>query len=1103
MGFALGDETACVPIAETRDADRATRPETSPAESEASRVETGAGTPSVPASTLAGATETVDPGRPTERAAPPEVVRYFGDYELLEEVARGGMGVVFKARQVSLNRTVALKMILAGALASADEVRRFHREAEAAANLDHPGIVPIYEIGEHQGQHYFSMGYVEGPSLAQKLAAGPLPGLSAAELLVSVAEAVQFAHEEGVLHRDLKPANVLLDAQGRPRVTDFGLAKPLRGGSDLTATGQVVGTPSYMPPEQARGQGDLGPEADVYSLGAILYVALTGRPPFQAATTMETVLQVLEQEPVAPRALNPAVGRDLETICLKALEKEPARRYESARGFADDLRRSMRGEPIRARRAPAWERALKWAHRRPAGAGLMAVGAVAALCAVGLAVAGRYNGLLQRALRSEASLRVQAEQRELDTARYWYAADVNLARRYWQDARLDRTVMLLDRQRPGPNGRDLRGFEWSYLWRLCHQETHRSRPLEGHPAGLVAGGEQILAAQVVDPRGPTPTTEGRVVGLDGRTGAVRRVLRSSASLTQVVFAQGGATWAGLDGADVVLGNVGSGSVRVVRTTAKVERMMALSPSGRWLFTSSEQAAPGGQIVDTRSGEIRSTLPDDIYAGGAAFADDRTLAIGGVPQERDGEVRVITSGAVVLRIWDVASSSKRSDLPTRLDWMGPLAFAPDGSTLVAGGSHSDEGLIEVWDTTRVILKRELAGHAGGVSCLAVSPDGATFASGASDRLVTLRQLADDRTWTSWPGRVKATYRGHASPPVALAFASDGRTLCSTDDTGTVLFWDAKSDPERQRLGEHAYRIGTVIYTPDGRRLVAVDYTHISVYDAATGRRIARFPAGHWVFAAALSPDGQTLAVGGETGTGGGAPGLIRLFDVAGGRAIADLQPGDDTQLVNALAFSPDGRTLAATVDGRRFDDEATAGTRPAARGSSVQLWDVPARRIRVELPGAAVTVAFSPDGRLLATSSPQSSVRIRDASDGTALATLDAEGPAIFAPDGRSLVTRSPSADGVVVWDLASRHAVRTIPSVALPLTIFPDGRTLVMSEGDDLVLYQLATGQELLTLTGLTYGAACAAISPDGSALATGGGYRDENEGVVIWRATR
>jgi hypothetical protein len=321
-----------------------------------------------------GAAETVAPcDSPSVGPVPGTRIRYFGDYELLEEIARGGMGVVYKAKQVSLNRTVALKMILAGQFASDADVQRFQREAEAAGNLDHPNIVPIYEIGAHDGQHYFSMKLIEGLSLAQRAAGFVQDPKAAVKLLAKVARAVHAAHWQGVLHRDLKPGNILLDAHDEPYVVDFGLAKHVDGRIAQTQTGAIVGTPSYMAPEQARSEKALTVAVDVYGLGAILYELLTGRPPFRAETQLDTVLQVLDRDPPRPRSLNARIDRDLETICLKCLEKEPPKRYDSALALAEDLERWLAGRPIQAR--PTWpaRRALKWAKRNPALACLLLV----------------------------------------------------------------------------------------------------------------------------------------------------------------------------------------------------------------------------------------------------------------------------------------------------------------------------------------------------------------------------------------------------------------------------------------------------------------------------------------------------------------------------------------------------------------------------------------------------------------------------------------------------------------------------------------------------------------------------------------------------------
>ncbi len=303
----------------------------------------------------------------------------LGDYELLEEVARGGMGVVYRARQVSLDRIVAVKLMRDSALAGADEVRRFKVEAAAAAKLKHANIVAIHEVGETDGQHWFAMDLVEGSNLMERTREGPLAPRVAAGLVAAIADAVQHAHERGVLHRDLKPSNVLVDGDGQPFVTDFGLARTLEGDSSLTLTGQVLGTPGYMPPEQATGKGTVGPAADIYSLGALLYHLLTGRAPFVGGTPAETMRHVVEQEPVSPQLLNPEVPRDLASVCLKCLAKRAGERYVSSAELAADLRRFGRGEPTAARPAGMVRRLTRWCQRKPALAGSLAFSGLVAL----------------------------------------------------------------------------------------------------------------------------------------------------------------------------------------------------------------------------------------------------------------------------------------------------------------------------------------------------------------------------------------------------------------------------------------------------------------------------------------------------------------------------------------------------------------------------------------------------------------------------------------------------------------------------------------------------------------------------------------------------
>jgi tRNA A-37 threonylcarbamoyl transferase component Bud32 len=396
--------------------------------------------------------------------------RSFGGYEILEELGRGGMGVVYKARQVRPRRRVALKLILDADLCSPAELQRFRREAEVVAQLEHPHIVPVYEAGVHEGHPYLSMKLIEGGNLEQALAGGrwPVGGKEGqrqvAALLIKVARAVHYAHRRGILHRDLKPANILLDEHGEPHVTDFGLARRLGGGTCLTRTGTVMGTPSYMAPEQAAGLKEVAAAADVFSLGAVLYELLTGRPPFRGGSALETLLQVQEGEPTRPRTLNPRIGRDLEAVCLKCLEKGPARRYASAEALAEDLDRWLREEPVEARRIRRAGRLVKWVRRKPVVAALLGLCLLAGL-GTAAGFLWQWRGEVQA--RSKRALLAEKERERAENEQQFhrfqgYLELVRAAARELEANHVERAREILN-----SCPRELRALEWYCLNGLC------------------------------------------------------------------------------------------------------------------------------------------------------------------------------------------------------------------------------------------------------------------------------------------------------------------------------------------------------------------------------------------------------------------------------------------------------------------------------------------------------------------------------------------------------------------------------------------------------------------------------------------------------------
>jgi WD40 repeat protein len=972
-------------------------------------------------------------------------------YEMESVLGQGGMGIVYRARDVRLQRAVALKMLLGGEFAKPDYRDRFQLEAKAAARLQHPNIVQVYDVGDYRGQPYFTLEFMDGGSLQDRLAAKPQPPAQAARWLATLARAVHYAHEQGVVHRDLKPSNVLFSHDGTLKLCDFGVAKVLSGSYLKTASGLLVGTPEYMAPEQAAGKSrEAGPAADIYALGAILYTMLTGRPPFQAAEVLDTLEQVRSREPVPPRGLNAKIPRDLETITLKCLDKEPARRFPTARALADDLESWLAGKPIQARPVGQTERLWRWGRRNPVVAGL--AGAVFLLLAAVAVVAS--VGYVR-----EATQRGAAQTAEKEMRRMWYAATISLAHPAWNSGNISQVRALLAETEDYPD----RGFEWYFWQRMCHLDLHT---LIGHRAAVKA-----VAWSPDGQRLATGSEDGTAKVWQVSTGRELHTLRGAHTsdvcsvawspdgqrlatggmdgMAKVWDASGGwkllstkrhasgvysVSWSA-DGQRLATGN-GDGTTKVwepasnrelfsLETHAGPVLCVAWSPDGQRLATGSEDGTANVWVL-ANSREPLTLTPTKLaasVAGATARAPiNRATAVSSVAWSPDGKQLSTGSSQGTATVWEAASGRELFTFTGHTLEVHSVCWSPDGQRLATA---SQDGTTKVWEVSGNREALTLKGHLGPVLCVVWSPDGKRLATGSGD--------ATAKVWEAASSRELVSVTNLGTWVFSISWSPDGqRRLATANHDGTVKVWEVSTGRELNTLTGHQSIVRTVSWSPDGQRLATGSWDETAkVWDASSGRELFTLP---WhkgaVYSVCWSPDGRWLAVGsGDV--------EAKVWDAATGRELLSLK--QHKAFIHSVSWSPDGRRLATGSWDR------TAKVWDAASGGVLHTLSGHTGRIH--------SVCWSPDGRRLATGAWDGTVKVWDSTSGREVLSIKGHTDLIaslaWSPDGRRLATGSRDATAKV-WDLSSGREL-------LSLTMHPGWVNSMLWSADG---QRLATGSE-------------------------------------------
>lgn len=948
----------------------------------------------------------------------PEVLPVIPGYDILRELGRGGMAVVYEARQARLNRHVALKMILSRGFATQDDKLRFFTEAQVIAKLQHPNIVGVYEFGQHQGMAYLTLEFVPGGSLDRQIRGTTMPAQAAAALVEKLARAMQIAHQQGVVHRDLKPANVLMTLEGEPKISDFGLAK--QETSNLTATGAVLGTPSYMAPEQARGL-DIVPATDVYALGAILYELLTGRPPFKGATPIETIRQVMIFDPLPVRTLQPKVDRDLETICEKCLNKEPSKRYPSARELADDLRRFIEGRPIQARAVGPLEKTWRWCRRNPTVASLLS--AIALILVVATTVA-TILAVWANHEKQQAQISTELAKDNL------YLNQMLLVQSAWEAQDYSQARNLIA-QTKDAGGR--RHFEWYFQNRLLDESVKR---LDGH-------GHDVTAVAYA-PTGGMIASAGKdktILLWDVASGAIVKKLTGHGHfITALAFTPDGKRLASasLD-KTVKIWDVSTGEIIAdclghdYSVTA-----VAFSPDG-------QQLASASLDKTIRLWESATGTPIDILHG-------HTGGVNAVAYRYDGKQLASAGADKSIRLWDLETGKWQKSLTGHELSVNAVAYSRDGRYLASAG---DDKTIRLWETASGKTLRVMTGHAKPVSSIAISKDGEWLASAGADETV--------RMWNVGTGTLMRTYLGHQGAVLSIAISPDDTQIASggSGQDHAVRLWAVGPGQTVRIVDQPRQNWNAVRYSPHGDRLAAGGRNRtVQIWDANTFE-LLHSCIGHTdeITSIAFSADDEFMASASADKT-------IRLWKAKTGEFVRAFQGHTDT--VSSLVFSSDGKTLYS-----------------GSWDTTIRSWDVSTGQQTGNYQGHShyvTSLAIARDGHLLVSSSIDKTIRLWNPASGSALAVLtghtDPVSAVALSPDGKYLASASWDTS-VRLWDVANRSAVHVFnghTEIPRAVEFSSDGQRLFSAAEDRTVrLWDVRSRQPMRVL--ITTEAPCQAIS--------------------------